>query len=86
MRVGVATICCKDIESKLAGESTSSSRVSWLSDSFDSAKEDAISTVKTIGKPIDPWDELGGRLCHTRDLFNFPGIFKEVFQSYMVSM
>ena len=86
MRVGVATICCKDIESKLAEESTSSPRVSWLSDSFDSTKEDAIGAIKTIGRPRGPRDEVGGRLCHRRILFNFPGIFKEDFQSFMADM
>ena len=86
MRVGAATICCKDIESKLAGKSTSSPRVSWLSDNFDSAKEDAIGAIKTIGKTRDPRDEVSGRLCHRRVLFNFPGIFTEDFQSYMVNM
>ena len=60
MRVGVATICCKDIDSKLAGESISSPEVSWLSDSFDSTKEDAIGAIKTIGRPRDPRDKVGG--------------------------
>ena len=77
-------MCCKDIEPKVVGESTSSPGVSWLSDSLDSAKEDAIGSTKTIGRPRDPKDEVSGRLCHRRVLFNFPGIFKEGFQSYMV--
>ena len=46
MRVEVATICCKDIESKLAEELTSFPRISWLSNSFDSGKEDAIGAIK----------------------------------------
>ena len=86
MRVGVATICCKDIESKLAGESMSSPRVSWLSNSFDIAKEDAIGAIKNIGRPRDPRDKVGRRLCHRRVLLDLPGIFKEDFQSYMVNM
>ena len=60
--------------------------VSWLSNSFDSAKEDAIVAIKTIGRPREPRDKVGGRLCHRRVLFNFPGILKESFQSYVVSM
>ena len=79
MRVGLATICCKDIELKLSGESTSSPRVSWLTDSFDSVKEDAINAIKPMGRPRDPWNKVDGRLCHRRVLFNFPGIFKEDF-------
>ena len=51
-------ICCKDIESKVVGQSTLNPRVSWLSDSFDSAKEDAISAIKSIGRPRDPRDEV----------------------------
>ena len=86
MRVGVAMICCKDIESKVVGESTLNPRVSWLSDSFDSAKEDAISAIKSIGRPRDPRYEVDGRLCHRRVVFSFPGIFKEDFQSYLVNM
>ena len=86
MWVGVATIFCKDIESKLEGASTSTPRVSWLSDIFDSAKEDAVNAIKPIGRLGDPRDEAGERLCHRRVFFNFPGIFKEDFQSYMVNM
>ena len=86
MRVVVAIICCKDIESKLAGESTLSPRVSWLSGSFDNAKEDAIGAINTIERPRDPREEVAGRLCHRKVLFNFPGIVKEDFQSYMVNM
>ena len=86
MGVGVAIICCKDIELKLAGESTLSPRVSRVSNSFESAKEDAISTIKPIRRPRDPRNEVGGRLCHRRVMFNFPGLFKEDFQSYMVNM
>ena len=85
MRVEVATICCKDIESKLAEELTSFPRISWLSNSFDSGKEDAIGAIKTIGRPRDPRDKVGGRLCHRRVLFNFSGIFKKDFQSYMIN-
>ena len=80
MRVGVATIFRKDKESKLVGESTSSLRVSWLSTSFDSAKEDGIGAIKTIRRPRDPRDGVGRRLCHRRVLFNFPRMFKEDFQ------
>ena len=86
MPLVVAIICGKDIESKLAGESTLSPRVSWLFDSFDNAKEDALGAIKTIGKPRDPRDDVAERLCHRRVLFNCPGIFKEDFQSYMVNM
>ena len=86
MWVAVSIICSKDIESKLAGESTLSRRVSWLSDSFDSAKEDTIGAIKTIGRLRDPRDEVGWTLCHRRVLFNFSGICKEDFQSYMVNM
>ena len=81
MRVGGSIICSKDLESKFAGESTLSPRVSWLSDSFDSAKEDTIGAIKTIGRPRNPRERLAGRV-----LFNFSGIFKEDFQSYMVNM
>ena len=56
-----------------------------LSDSFDSAKEDAAGAIKTTGRPRDPRDEVGGRLCHRRVLFNFPRIFKEDFQCYMLT-
>ena len=86
MRVGGSIICSKDIESKLAGEPTLSPRVSWLSDSFDSAKEDTIGAIKIIGRPRNSKEEVGWRLCHRRVLFNFSGIFKEDFQSYMVNM
>ena len=65
-------------------ESQPCPRVSWLTDSFDSAKEDAIGAIKTIERPRDPRDKVGGRLCHRRVLLSFPGIFKEDFQSYMV--
>ena len=57
--------------------------VFWLSDSFDSAKEDAIGTIKIIAWPRNSSDEAGGRLCHRIVLFSFPGIFKEGFQNYM---
>ena len=86
MRVRVATIYCKVRELKLEGESTSSSRISWLSNSFDSAKEDTINAIKPIRRPRDPRDEVGRRLCHRSILFNFPRIIKEDFQSYMVNM
>ena len=74
-------MCCKDIEPKVAGESTSSSGVSWLSDSFDSAKEDAIGSTKTIGRPRDPKDEIGGRLCHRRVCLIFLEYLKKVFKA-----
>ena len=86
MRVTVATIYCKDRELKLVGESTSSPRVSWLSNSFDSAKEDTINAIKPIRRPRDPREEVGRRLCHRGVLFNFPRIIKEDFQSYMVNL
>ena len=86
MRVRVATIYCKDRELKLVGESTSSSRVSWLLNSFGSAKEDTINAIKPIRRPRDPRDEVGRRLCHRRVLFNFPRIIKEDFQSCMVNL
>ena len=89
MRVGGSIICRKDIEAIeaiLAGESTLSPRVSWLSDSFDSAKEDTIGAIKTIGRPRNPRDDVGWRLCLRRVLINFSGIFKEDFQSYMANM
>ena len=57
-----------------------------LSDSSDSAKEDAIAAIKTLGRPRDPRDEVGRILSHRRVLFNFTGIFKEDFESYMVNM
>ena len=55
-------------------------------DSFDSAKENAIDAITPIKRPRDPRDKLGGRLCHRRVLFNFSGIFREDFQSYMVNI
>ena len=86
MQVRVATIYCKDRELKLVEESTSSPRVSWLSNSFDSAKEDTINTIKPIRRPRDPREEVGRRLCHRGVSFNFPRIIKEDFQSYMVNL
>ena len=38
--------------------------MSWLSDSFDSAKEEAIGAIKTFGRPRDPRNKVGGRPCH----------------------
>ena len=35
-------------------------------------------------RPRDPRDKVGERLYHRRVSFNFPGIFKEDFQSDMV--
>ena len=51
-------ICCKDIESKVVGESTLNPRVSWLSDSFDSAKE----TLSALSKVSEGQETLGTRL------------------------
>ena len=81
MRVVVAIICCKGIESKLAGESTLSPRVSWLSDSFYNAKEDAIDTIKTIGRPRDPRDEVGGDCVIEESCLIFLEYSKEIFKA-----
>ena len=50
MRIGVALFAGK-IENQNLRETQPRPRVSWLSDSFDSAKEDAIGAIKTIGRP-----------------------------------
>ena len=55
-------------------------------DSFDSAKENAIDAIKPIERSRDPWDMLGGRLCHRKVLFSFSGIFREDFRSYIVNI
>ena len=39
-------------------------RVFSLFDSFNNAKEDAISAIKTVGRLRDPRDAVGGRFCH----------------------
>ena len=83
MRVGVATICCKYIESKYVGESTLSQGSLGFPIVLTVLKKTLSALLtKTIGWPRDPRDKVGGR--HKRVLFNFPRIFKEDFQSYMV--
>ena len=76
MRIWVALFAGK-IQNQNLQETQPRPRVSWLGDSFDSAKEDAIGAIKTIGRTREPMDEVGGRLCHIRDLLNFPAIFKK---------
>ena len=38
-------------------------RVSWSSDCFNSADSVFFSTIKTIGKPRDPWDKIDSSIC-----------------------
>ena len=83
MRVGVATICCKYIESKCVGESTlSQGSLGFPIVLIVLTKTLSALLAKIIEWPRDPRDKVGGR--HRRVFFNFPRILKEDFQSYLV--
>ena len=83
MRVGVATICCKDIESRLVGDSTLSQGSLGFPIVVIVLKK-TLSALLKLAEGQETRDKVGGRLCHRGVLFNFPGVFKEDFQSYMV--